>query len=475
MKSLGNGRSCTIRTYWKNKLFDGFSDQSRPLGSSRLGTRGFRLLYRAHLFAGIFVSVHCLVLFLSGALLLFKNEIQSLASNENAIAEEVTVAPQVYETIRNDVTTRFPTDRVLSIAIDEENPTLLQVRSGLNGSREFRGARRLVYDARTGHEIERREDGGGFFDWLLDLHRDLLLGANGKLYVGFVGLVYLFTLISGAFIYGGFMKTLTFAELRRLTWRSFFADLHKFVGASLLFWGLLIGATGTLLAFNSTLLKIYQSTELRALNAKYAEAAPANAATASLAAVVGAAEAAKPEGVLSFIAFPDTQFSVPNHFIMLFHGREGFAEKLIELVIVDAVTGTVSEVRELPLYLKTLVLSEPLHFGDYGGWPLKLLWLAFTLAFLVMPISGLLIFAEKQRRGRTAVTAPAKSTRLPAPWSRPFLLPAVFFVLTAIALTAALAGDGAIDAAAALIGAIPVLFVLFVSAILLRRRRKEGA
>lgn len=418
--------------------------------------------------------MHCLVLFLSGALLLFKNEIQSLSSRETAVTEEVTVTPQVYETIRNDVTTRFPTDRVLSIAIDEENPTVIQVRSGRDGSREFRGARRLTYDARTGHEIERRENDGGFFDWLLALHRDLLLGANGKLYVGFVGLVYLFTLISGAFIYGGFMKTLTFAELRRLTWRSFFADLHKFVGASLLFWALLIGATGTLLAFNSTLLKIYQYTELRALNAKYADAAPSTTTTASLAAAVGAAEAAKPEGVLSFIAFPDTQFSVPNHFIMLFHGREGFAEKLIELVVVDAVTGAVSEVRELPLYLKTLVLSEPLHFGDYGGWPLKLLWLAFTLAFLVMPISGLLIFAEKRRRGRAAVTAPAKSARLPAPWSRPFLLPAVFFLLTAIALIAALAGDGVIDAAAALIGALPVLFVLIVLAIR-RRRRKEGA
>lgn len=458
-----------IRTSRKNLAFRWFLAISKP-GKRSLGTRNFKWLYRAHLFAGLFVSVHGLVLFLSGALLLFKNEIQSLAKAPVVATETVPRRADLYDAVLRDVRARFPADRPLSFALDEENPDILQIRLGMNGAKEFRGARRLTYDARTAEPVERVRDDGGFFAWLLELHRDLLLGANGKLYVGFVGLVFLFTLISGAFIYGGFMKKVSFGEIRRLTWRTVFSDLHKFVGMSVLFWGLLIGATGTLLAFNSTLLKIYQSTELKELNRKY-QGGEARG-LASLDRVVEAAQAAKPEGVASFIAFPDTQFSVPNHFIVLMRGREGFSEKLIDLVIVDAASGAVNEVRELPLYLKTLVLSEPLHFGDYGGLPLKILWLAFTLMLLMMPISGLIIFYQrKKKRAPVALPAARTPSRPSRRWSHPFLLPGVFFLMTALAVTTALFGEGAVDAFAAAIGLPPILFLLAM----IRLARNRGA
>jgi hypothetical protein len=42
-------------------------------------------------------------------------------------------------------------------------------------------------------------------------------------------------------------------------------------------------------------------------------------------------------------------------------------------VLIDAETAHVSDTRSLPSCLTVLLFSQPLHFGDYGEMPLKLL------------------------------------------------------------------------------------------------------
>jgi uncharacterized iron-regulated membrane protein len=39
----------------------------------------------------------------------------------------------------------------------------------------------------------------------------------------------------------------------------------------------------------------------------------------------------------------------------------------------------VADVRDLPPYLQAIQLSQPPHFGDYGGVALKIFWVACAL------------------------------------------------------------------------------------------------
>jgi len=48
--------------------------------------------------------------------------------------------------------------------------------------------------------------------------------------------------------------------------------------------------------------------------------------------------------------------------------------------------------------MSVLLLSQPLHFGDYGGLPLKLLWALLDLATITVLVSGLVLWV---RRGST--------------------------------------------------------------------------
>ena len=43
----------------------------------------------------------------------------------------------------------------------------------------------------------------------------------------------------------------------------------------------------------------------------------------------------------------------------------------------------------LPCYLTALLVSQPLHFGDYGGMPMKIIWALLDVAALIVLGSGL--------------------------------------------------------------------------------------
>lgn len=44
-----------------------------------------------------------------------------------------------------------------------------------------------------------------------------------------------------------------------------------------------------------------------------------------------------------------------------------------------------------------LALSQPLHFGDYGGLPLKLLWALLDLLTIVVLASGLYLWIARRK------------------------------------------------------------------------------
>jgi uncharacterized iron-regulated membrane protein len=43
-----------------------------------------------------------------------------------------------------------------------------------------------------------------------------------------------------------------------------------------------------------------------------------------------------------------------------------------------------------------LLVSQPLHFGDYGGMPLKILWAVLDLITIAVLISGLYLWWKKR-------------------------------------------------------------------------------
>ena len=63
----------------------------------------------------------------------------------------------------------------------------------------------------------------------------------------------------------------------------------------------------------------------------------------------------------------------------------------------------------MPWYAKALALSQPLHFGDYGALPLKLLWAILTIFTMIILGSGLYLWLGKRRFGTDALVREVES------------------------------------------------------------------
>jgi uncharacterized iron-regulated membrane protein len=74
---------------------------------------------------------------------------------------------------------------------------------------------------------------------------------------------------------------------------------------------------------------------------------------------------------------------------------------MFRIAMVEADTGRVADTRGLPPYLQIIQLSQPLHFGDYGGIALKILWVLCSWLALFITGNGAWLWFNRRRRSKT--------------------------------------------------------------------------
>ncbi|WP_413581982.1 PepSY-associated TM helix domain-containing protein [Bdellovibrio sp. HCB288] len=436
-----------------------------------LKNSAFRFFYKLHMYVGLFVAVHFIFLSISGSILLFKEEVEG--EIHTAAATSATGAPFSYSGLMSEVLKKFPGERPLAVFKDDENENIINVRLGMNDSKMFRGARKLTYDANTGAEINVEASKSSFMDWMLRLHREFFLGSYGKIYVGLIGLLYFFVMLSGFFIYGNFAKKVAFGEVRIKSPRHWFSDLHRYIGMGVFAWGLIIGATGFLLGISSSLIKFYQYQELKQITLQYKDVHGDNDHVHNMSVldnVIKTAETSLPNSKVDYIAVPDTQFAPPNHFLVVMVGNTPKTERMTQLVVVDAATGLQGEVRELPWYMEITLASEPLHFGNYGGLFLKIVWLGFSIFSLLLPVFGLVIWYKRKKAKPAGVGVTMETRKLSehALFKSRFAIPVILFALTSFMIIGAYIFGGMFATAS---GVMLLLPLYICGQILIKGRR----
>ena len=249
---------------------------------------------------------------------------------------------------------------------------------------------------------------------MLRLHTDMFAGQAGKLFLGAMGLLFAVAIISGVVLYWPFTRRLRFATIRdsasrRVVW----LDWHNLIGVVTVAWALVVGLTGVVNTWAELMLNQWKATELTSMVAPYA-GKPAPTHLASLDDVVARAKGAAPGMDVAFIAFPGTSFTSSHHFAAFMRGDTPLTSRLLRPVLLDGETGEVADSRTLPVYLQALFISQPLHFGDYGGMPLKVIWAALDVLTMIVIGSGLYLWlARRWKRG--AVRADTFAKRAAAP------------------------------------------------------------
>jgi uncharacterized iron-regulated membrane protein len=350
-----------------------------------------RRLLSLHRWCGILVSANLLVLSLTGLILIFHEEIdRALGVVPPARSGEPKIG--VAEAI---ALARAAMPEAAAVSVSQESkdfPGLVFV--GMSPSRKIADSRTVTVDLNAGAIAEATEVDDTFTSTVLKIHAQLYAGAFGQLLVGAVALAFLVSLISGALVYGPMMKRFAFGFFRQSHSRqTMLADLHKLIGAATFGWTLVVASTGLMLSFGSVLLQLYSTTELTSLAATSANS-PVVEALETVDRALESAEASAPGKTWSFIALPGSDLASPRHYTVLLNGGTGLEARLMTMSMVDALEPGKAEAHELPWYLKLLLISEPLHFGNYGGLLLKLVWALFTVATLTLSGSGVWVFVK---------------------------------------------------------------------------------
>lgn len=365
--------------------------------------RSVRIWTALHRWTSLVSTIFLLLLCLTGLPLIFHHEIDQLLGYAPK-PKVISVGRQraTVDQIARAALAANPGKVLQYIAWDRDEPDIVTtyVNDTMNGKPDD-----AIVQAFDVHSAELLGPvGTGPMLAVLKLHTELFAGKPGKLFLGGMGLLFLVAIISGVVLYWPFTRRLKFATIReRQASRIRWLDWHNLLGVITVVWAIVVGATGVINTWAEPMLDAWRARELASMVAPYAgRQAPSH--LASLDKVVGNARNIAPGLEVAFIAFPGTPFTSSHHFAAFMRGDRPLTARLLKPILLDGETAEVASTSDLPFYLKALFLSQPLHFGDYGGMPLKVIWAVldgFTIAVIG---SGLYLYLVRwSRTGRRRV------------------------------------------------------------------------
>jgi uncharacterized iron-regulated membrane protein len=362
-----------------------------------LRSRTIKIWSWLHKWTSLISTLFMLLLCLTGLPLIFHHEIGHLLGTEVEAKPLPPDTPRVsLDTVMEVAKARHPGKGGMFVSQESDDDRVWYVTlSDTPTSND--GLKQVAVDARTGEALAEPKLDEGFMYVMYSLHVDLFAGLAGKLFLGFMGLLLLIAIVSGVVLYAPFMRKLRFGEVRRdRSTRVRWLDLHNLLGVVTLTWAFVVGATGMINTWADLVVKYWQFDQMAEMVAPY-KGKPPLTRLGSLQAALSAATALEPDMKIGFIAFPGTSFTSPHHYGVFMRGTDSLTSRLFKPVLVDASTGKVTDSRALPWYLTALLISQPLHFGDYGGTPMQWLWAALDIVTIVVLGSGLYLWLSKRR------------------------------------------------------------------------------
>jgi len=374
-------------------------------------TTTIRRWSQVHTWTSLICTLFLLMLALTGLPLIFHHELEHLLGEAPELRQLPSDAPHLSLQQLVEAAERYRSGEVVQyIGFEDEEPNGVVAITAATAGTEPNASHTFMLDARSGEAVEMPAANGGVLMVLLRLHVDMFAGLPGKLLLAFMGLLFVVAIVSGVVLYSPFMRRLKFAEVRReKSARTRWLDLHNLIGIVTLTWALVVGVTGVISACADLLIGAWRTESLAAMVEPYRNAPPLTE-RAPVNQVLTIAAQATPGMQPDFIAFPGTRFSSEHHYSVFMKGSTHLTAHLWTPVLIDARTLAVTAVAERPWYMDALSMSQPLHFGDYGGMPMQILWAVLDLLTIIVLGSGLYLWWVRQRapaarRGRVEAMA----------------------------------------------------------------------
>ncbi|MEM1337974.1 MAG: PepSY-associated TM helix domain-containing protein [Bacteroidota bacterium] len=358
-------------------------------------------MWALHNWVGLYAGVVIAVLSITGVAALFKVEI-----DEALNAKLFKVSPQATTVsltpIIDSLKTVHGAENLLSVRVPKGPGDTWAPFFFIRNSTLSLKQLEVFIDPYTGKVVGERDVYKSVGYFLRNIHVRLFDGLLGRQIVGLAGLALLISTITGFWIYGGFMKRQFFGAIRKKNFRVVMADYHKLIGISTLVFNLMIAITGTWLGLQAYLQPAIVGDRPGIFKVEEKPLTPEE-------------DAAYPVDYDKVYAktkelFPEL---IPAHILLSFDGsrtvslmgdvartafeRDSYSitfdkEDLTEVHRYDIRTASTGD--------KLFYIQESLHFGDYGGFLLKILYAFFGTTSGFLALTGFIVYLKRTERGR---------------------------------------------------------------------------
>ncbi|RBP47359.1 putative iron-regulated membrane protein [Roseimicrobium gellanilyticum] len=371
-----------------------------------------RRLFFLHSWLGLVAGFGLIIIGLTGSVLVFKDELDGVLFPQMLKVDPAGRERQSFDALLSSARKAVPGYEVMGWdkASAPDRADLAYVVK--HGTDTWQG---ITVNPYTGEVLAKpmdRED--TITGWLLSFHYSFLADHTGELIAGLCAALLCLLGITGVWLYRGFWKTLFTLRWGRSA-RIFFSDFHKMVGITSVAFNLILGFTGAWWNLGHLIGHLLEEEhageeEAQKITQTY------YSSTITMDALVKKAQEKIPGFSTGFISLP----SAPGLGITLY-GQAG--EGLLtspygSTVMFDQQTGEVKEVKDLRqagAWAKIEDTFRPLHFGNFGGIPVKILWCIGGLTPGTLAVTGFFMWWKRRnppRKKKASGNAPEKSATL---------------------------------------------------------------
>lgn len=361
-------------------------------------------LWNIHNWIGLYAGVVIAILSVSGVVALFKVEIDETINAKYFRIAELPVTTEFHPNINTLVDS-------LKLAYGAAN--LFDISPSLDTSKNWMvrfnvikrkpAPKAFAYEVflnpYTGEIVGSRDYFKTFGHYIRHLHVRFFTRPLGRIWVGLGGLALLISTITGILIYGGFMKRQFFGAIRRKNLKLKSADYHKIIGMTTLMFNLMIAITGAWLGLQGILQPALQIKSPE----RYKRVEKPISKEEDIAHPI---DYVKALGV-SRKLFPDL---IPRSIIHSKNGsrtvtirgnvpKTAYQNNISNIVLDKKDYSELAryDIREKSLHDKTYYAQEGLHYGDFGGIWVKVIYSFFGLTSGALSILGFVLYLERTK------------------------------------------------------------------------------
>ena len=168
-----------------------------------------------HRWTSLVCTLFLLVVCLTGLPLIFKDEIKIFLRTDTSPSTAGTSTRHAsLDQVTEMAMSRYPGQVPLSFYWDEHATGIVRFSVAKEPNLPWTEVQWIAIDSRSAQVVENVPSSPLVMSIFLKLHKELLAGVAGEIFLGVMGLMFLGSLVSGIILYGPFMRKLAFGSVR---------------------------------------------------------------------------------------------------------------------------------------------------------------------------------------------------------------------------------------------------------------------